>query len=65
MYTEDEFRRRGVAKRVVQEALEWCKKMGYERVVLHASLHDRPLYESMGFEPTSEMVFKFHPPQKA
>jgi hypothetical protein len=37
--------------------------MGYDRVVLHASQQDRALYESIGFEPTSEMVFKFWPTQ--
>lgn len=58
MYTEPEFRRRGVAKLIVQSALKWCKERGYERVVLHASDAGRPLYESLGFEPTTEMRTK-------
>jgi GNAT superfamily N-acetyltransferase len=58
MYTEPEFRRKGVAKLIVQSALKWCRERGYERVVLHASDAGRPLYESLGFEPTTEMRTK-------
>jgi GNAT superfamily N-acetyltransferase len=55
MYTEKGFRRRGVARLVVKSALKWCRDHGYERVTLHASTQGRPLYESLGFETTSEM----------
>ncbi len=55
MYTVKEFRRRGVAKLIVKSALKWCKEQKYERIVLHASRMGRPLYESMGFEPSTEM----------
>jgi GNAT superfamily N-acetyltransferase len=61
MYTERGFRRKGVARAVVKEALRWCRENGYERVVLHASNEGRPLYESLGFEPTSEMRLKLEP----
>ena len=59
MYTEKEFRRRGVAKLIVNSALEWSKKHNYDRLVLHASKMGRPVYESFGFEPSSEMRFRF------
>lgn len=59
MYTEKGFRRKGVAKMIVQRALKWCREHRYDRVVLHASLAGRPLYEALGFEPTSEMRIKF------
>lgn len=55
MYTEKEYRRKGVAKMIVQTALEWCREHGYGRVVLHASNEGRQLYESFGFEPSNEM----------
>jgi GNAT superfamily N-acetyltransferase len=58
MYTMPEFRRKGVAKLIVQSALNWCKERGYERVSLHASEAGKPLYESLGFSPTSEMRAK-------
>jgi GNAT superfamily N-acetyltransferase len=55
MYTEIEFRRMGVAKMIVEAAIKWCRANGYERVLLHASDAGKPLYESLGFEPTREM----------
>ena len=55
MYTEKEFRRRGVARSIVKKALRWCRDHRYERVVLHASEAGRPLYEEFGFLPTTEM----------
>jgi GNAT superfamily N-acetyltransferase len=58
MYTEKGYRRKGVAKMIVREAIEWGRERGYERIVLHASKEGRPLYESFGFEPASEMRLK-------
>jgi GNAT superfamily N-acetyltransferase len=55
MYTEKAFRRKGVGKRVVEAALQWSREHGYERVVLHASIEGRPLYEAFGFAATNEM----------
>lgn len=58
MYTTPEFRRKGVARLIVEGALKWCKERGYERVSLHASEAGKPLYESLGFWPTTEMRAK-------
>jgi GNAT superfamily N-acetyltransferase len=58
MYTEKEFRKKGVARKIVQFALTWCREQGYDRVLLHASEEGKPLYESLGFKPTSEMILK-------
>jgi hypothetical protein len=33
----------------------WAAGQGTDRVVLHASDADRPLYVSLGFEATNEM----------
>ena len=55
VYTEPEFRRRGVARQVMQAILDWIKARGLRSVNLHASKDGRALYESMGFEPTNEM----------
>jgi GNAT superfamily N-acetyltransferase len=55
MYTEEEFRRKGVAKMVMKAAIKWCRKNGYKRVVLHASDKGKPLYETFGFKPSREM----------
>ena len=59
MYTEKAYRRKGVATLIVKRALRWCRDRGYYRVVLHASKEGRTVYESLGFEPGSEMRFNF------
>jgi GNAT superfamily N-acetyltransferase len=59
MYTEREFRRKGVAKLIVKRALDWCRERDYERIILHASEQGKALYESFGFGPTTEMRLKF------
>jgi GNAT superfamily N-acetyltransferase len=58
MYTEKQFRGKGVAKSIVEAAIEWSKTNGFDRVVLHASESGRPVYEKAGFKPTSEMRLK-------
>jgi len=55
MYTEPEARRCGVARRLMDAMIEWCRERGFTKVYLHASSAGRPLYESMGFQPTNEM----------
>ena len=55
MYTEPEFRRRGLARMLMQKMIAWCREQGYKSVALHASDEGRPLYESLGFKPTNEM----------
>ncbi len=58
MYTDPPFRRQGIARRIMQTMIDWCRKEGFVRVDLHASEKGRPLYESLGFEPTNEMRLK-------
>lgn len=58
MYTEPRARRHGVARRLMEAMVEWCRREGYGLVSLHASEWGRPLYESMGFQPTNEMSLK-------
>lgn len=61
VYTEPEFRRRGVARRVMTAILAWIKAYGLRGVNLHASPEGRTLYEKLGFEATNEMRLKFEP----
>ena len=58
MYTEPRARRHGVARRLMEAMVEWCRREGYGLVSLHASEWGRPLYETMGFRPTNEMSLK-------
>jgi GNAT superfamily N-acetyltransferase len=58
VYTYPEYRRRGVAGRIMQTIIDWCRREGFARVDLHASDDGRHLYESLGFEPSNEMRLK-------
>ena len=58
MYVDPEFRRQGIAHRLMQIMIGWCRKEGFVNVQLHASDQGRPLYESLGFKPTNEMQLK-------
>jgi len=55
MYTEEGFRRTGVAKMIVQYAIDWSKEHGYRTMSLHASEAGIPLYGQFGFKLTTEM----------
>jgi GNAT superfamily N-acetyltransferase len=55
VYTYPQFRRRGIARRLMQTMIDWCAGEGFARVALHASDDGRHLYESLGFEPSNEM----------
>ena len=55
MFTEPQFRRRGLARKLMETMIAWCRQQGYKTVALHASDEGRPLYESLGFGPTNEM----------
>lgn len=58
MFTEKGFRRKGVARLIVNSAIAWSKTNGYDRMTLHATEKGKPLYEELGFEPTNEMKLK-------
>jgi GNAT superfamily N-acetyltransferase len=55
VYTEPEFRRRGLARLLMERAVAWCRAEGMANISLHASEFGRPLYEALGFLPTNEM----------
>jgi len=55
VYTYPEYRRHGIARKLMQTIIAWCQREGFARVTLHASDEGRHLYESLGFEPSNEM----------
>ena len=55
VYTAEIFRRRGLARRLMEAVLRWCRENFIDTVILHASPAGRQLYESMGFAATNEM----------
>ncbi len=59
MFVERDYRRRGIARALMHTTIAWCKAAGFASVGLHASDEGRPLYESLGFQPTNEMRLNF------
>jgi GNAT superfamily N-acetyltransferase len=56
VYTDPEYRRRGLARKLMQTMIVWCQREGFARVTLHASDDGRYLYESLGFQTSNEMT---------
>ncbi|HUR61618.1 MAG TPA: GNAT family N-acetyltransferase [Candidatus Thermoplasmatota archaeon] len=54
MFVEEGSRRRGVARAIVQAAIDATRAGGHPRLSLHAS-EGRPLYASLGFASSPEM----------
>ena len=50
VYTEPHARRQGLARRLMETAMVWCRDNGIRAVILHASPDGRPLYESLGLQ---------------
>lgn len=57
VFTEPDWRQRGVARLLMEEILRWARAEKLDRLVLHASAQARSLYERMGFIATNEMRF--------
>jgi GNAT superfamily N-acetyltransferase len=58
VYVLPEFRRRGIARKMMETLLAWCRAEGLDSVSLHASDEGLPLYVQLGFVPTNEMWLK-------
>ena len=55
VYTVPEYRRRGLARRLLNAMIDYCRANGWPRISLHASDMGRGLYEELGFVPTNEL----------
>jgi GNAT superfamily N-acetyltransferase len=55
VYTDPAYRRRGLARRLVEEILGWCAANDIPRASLHASAAGRAVYEQLGFVSTNEL----------
>ena len=55
VFTHPDYRRRGLARQLVQACTDWCYAHDVHILTLHASDEGRKIYESMGFTPTNEM----------
>lgn len=57
VFTEPEWRSRGVAALLMEKIIRWAREEKLDRLILHASAQARSLYERMGFVATNEMRF--------
>src|SRR5215475_13668279 len=57
VFTDPQWRRRGVAALLLKEIITWCKNEKVDRLVLHASDEGRSIYERLGFIISNEMRF--------
>jgi GNAT superfamily N-acetyltransferase len=57
VFTEREWRRRGLARLVMEAIIDWSRENGVASLVLHASDMGRELYVQLGFLDSNEMYF--------
>ena len=51
------YRRRGLARCMMQTILAWLQDRGIAKITLHASDMGKPLYEQLGFVDSNEMHY--------
>ena len=52
VYTKPEYRRRGIARQLMENLMACAREMGMSRLILYASEMGRPLYLDLGFVPS-------------
>ncbi len=55
VYVEPDYRRQGIAKKLMGEAIAYLKSIGCTQVILHASPQGKLLYPHLGFYENNEM----------
>lgn len=58
VYVEPAYRRRGLARRLMQRAHEEFARRGVRFAVLHATEAGRPVYDRLGWRGTTEMALR-------
>jgi GNAT superfamily N-acetyltransferase len=56
VYVEPDRRRRGFARRLMEQACAEGRRRGLRYMILHATDQGRPLYEALGWDDTAEMA---------
>jgi GNAT superfamily N-acetyltransferase len=57
VFTEPQWRERGIASLLIKEIIIWSNNEQVDRLVLHASDEGRSIYERLGFIASNEMRF--------
>ena len=55
VFTEPQWRQRGIAGLLIKEIVIWSKNEQIDRLTLHASDEGRSIYEKLGFVASNEM----------
>lgn len=55
VFVEPDHRGRGLARALMDLAMEEARRRGLDHMILHATPMGRPLYEALGWSQTSEM----------
>jgi ribosomal protein S18 acetylase RimI-like enzyme len=63
LFVEPDYRRRGLARSLIELCLEEGRRRDIAVLSLHASAEGRPLYESLGFQVSNEMQLRNQPPR--
>jgi len=58
VYVLPEYRQRGLGLAVTKATVDWLRTIGCRRIRLHAADRARPMYESLGFAPSNEMILE-------
>jgi GNAT superfamily N-acetyltransferase len=59
VYTLPQYRKKGLASKLVDEVCIWLKEKGAKRARLWASIEGRRVYEKIGFRPMMDMEKTF------
>jgi GNAT superfamily N-acetyltransferase len=59
VFVEPEHRRKGLAKQLMALAEEKARQLGLRYAILNSTRQGRPLYEALGWGPTSEMAIRW------
>ncbi len=57
VWTNDDHRRKGIARRLMETVLSEARRRNIRVLTLHASDEGRQLYEKLGFRQSREMMF--------
>ncbi len=58
VFVEPAARRRGIARALMLELIDYARSALFVRLVLHPSAASRPLYAALGFEALDEMALR-------
>ena len=59
LYTEQEYRGKGYARMILDQAKKFCREKGIRRIILTASEAGKPMYLASGFLPASDLMRLF------